>query len=200
MTPIIIPVGKSLGPVLNEKYGIDHYELLIGDEIELLDEPSWAVWNIAHSETATQGELKFDRERLTKRVLSDVDKMDRYKVQQTVDRLTSLHALVEFDPDGAGIETVLRQHIMVPSGVSYGSSPDDSDLFRIGDASGDWLDLDGWERAVWSGSYRDRSMWHACEQLAEYSDGGSALNVAEAILPAMAMVNAMFLGHWEPAK
>ncbi|WP_025272986.1 hypothetical protein [Haloglycomyces albus] len=200
MARIIIPIGKSLGPIQDEKKDIDHFELLIGGEIEDLTELEWGTWNVAHSDTDAHRDLKFDRERLISTTLDITDSVDRLQIEEAIRKLLAVGAIVEIEPKDGELEKFFKQHLMVPSAIAHGSSPEDPDLFRIGDASGDWADVDGWERPIWAVSFYYNSMWYICEQLAENSEGESSSTVAMATLPSILILNSLFLGHLEPAR
>jgi hypothetical protein len=163
----IVPIGRCNG--LMYPYELppndvpEGYEVQAGDEVELLTEAEFTVWDAAHDDVQLHGQLRFDRSVLVGRArerpgLGDADP------GPIIDKLVGLGLLYEGDLDDANQrKAFLSGHQLIPTADGMGNTPDEPQLYwlGVGDQRRLGLPVDSW--ALWSGSYRDGTLWQFLE-------------------------------------
>ncbi|WP_025273597.1 hypothetical protein [Haloglycomyces albus] len=200
MAKIIAPIGKSLGPILNQKKEIESFDLMIGDGIEELTSIEWSTWNAAHAEPSLHNELKVTRDTCKDAVKRESDDSQADDLDQVIDKLITLGALKEFEPTTSEITAFLSQVSVIPTAAAVGSAPEQPEQYRITDGSGDYADIDGWTRDIWALSHREASAWRACELIAEAFTNETPESVATTTFGGLLGLVSMYFGFLEPIE
>lgn len=193
----IIPVGKSLGPFI-EDGEVKYFDLHLGNEIEELNIYEIATWALAHTDPDAQLEQRFDRELLMAEIRKENDTRFPDDMERDINRLIELGAFVEIDLKNDSLEPFLSKHVFIPTGDCYGNVGEDLELFGIGRNEEPYLWVPRWTQIIWASSYRNDSIWDLCREIAEGIDNVAPQDVAENYVKSLPALIASKCGYLEP--
>ena len=181
---IILPVGKSLGPLYESESasdGPEGYDVSVADEVETLTRDEYTVWSALWLDPDRALLRAWDRA-----VLAEVarGKGGVAEPGPAIDRLfevrllTCLHA---DDDDTSDLPeswmTLLRGHRLIPTGDALGNTAEDPDRYLIGRDGRALVTVLHQVYALWSYSHNIGTMWEGCVDYTGPPDDGSPRNL-----------------------
>lgn len=162
MPKIIVPVGRTSGPEYPADGGpeADQFVLEVGNNVVGVSAEEHQTWLAAFADVSAHSQHIFTRERLAEVAASQ-------GVQSAVDHIGQLvewGVFAEFEPGTDSALDFLRSYRLYPTADGLGNSPQDPSMFGIGRNGQAVLSLEHDMFAIWSGAYREHSMWHAVVQ------------------------------------
>ena len=171
MAHVIVPVGLSMGPRYRYVRPPDPtpecFEVHLGDDLVELTETEAVVWAAAFVDAEQHSKLAVNRGSLI-RLLTTAPK-PVHEAESVVDNLLSRGLLLEFDTEG-DLQPAFSRHKLLPLGQGLGSTAEDPHLHRIGFANNPLIMVPVDIYGLWAFSFRDASLWEACELYADDSE------------------------------
>ncbi|HEX6446576.1 MAG TPA: hypothetical protein VF053_15880 [Streptosporangiales bacterium] len=169
MSQVIVPAGLMLGafhggdPADEEP---EYWHLDIGGYAEQLTALETIVWvtALADPEKYAAGNGTRDALRTALRTRPEAPIADP---DPAIDDLLNRRVLVEFDPDGDGIEDFGTRHRLLPLGIGFGNTNDAPESYAIGVSGEPRVSVDGESYTLWANSHRYPSLWDSCATFAK---------------------------------
>ena len=166
MPDIVIPVGLAMGPVFDSDEPSEnlpsYYEVHLWALPAELTASEVAVWSAPFIDPGRHAKAGVDRARIksvTAGAVADVDTV--------VDSLIDRGLLVEFDPIDDPVRDLLDGLQIHPTAVGLGTTAERPDVGTLGLRGEPMVVVNNLTYALWSYSMRYRSIWQACQELAE---------------------------------
>lgn len=199
MGKTIIPIGKSLGTYYDAQGGLQFFEWQFGNQVDEWSPEEALVWSLAFENKEAHFGRRFTRDEYFSIIRAANNRLTDQQLFDSVEKLLSKGALVEIDFDADPIEPFLRKYMIIPTARSFGNTHENVDQFGIGPNDGPVLTFSGQNRAIWSSSYRDGSIWKTCEAFARHVPELTPLEIAEEFVQMLPVVVAAECGFLEPA-
>lgn len=170
MSRVILPVGLRLGAVAPPPTSDRGHSLMFrfAGEIVDLESQELSAWLVAAAAGERMAELSYTRANLEQE-LSSIEGFPA--PADLVDSMISDGLLLEFDPNGAGVESLFRNHQLFPTAEGLGTKPDDPHIFRLGQGDRIVAEISIRTYLLWATSSAYRNLWDACVSYARLSAG-----------------------------